>query len=331
MCRSGELVVLMSFRQRPGRGTNPYLALLLSAVRRRATVLEFSWAALLFRRIDIFHVHWPEQIVESRYRPVQVAKCLMLIAGLAVLRLRRTAVVRTVHNTAPHESSSRLVSFATRKLDQAVSWRIRLNPVSTGGGETIILHGHYLTWPPYQVSAASDRREVLAFGAVRPYKGIEKLLAVAADDPAHKYAVVGSARDSEYGRAIEALADHIPNVRTRLEYLSDEALAREIAGARLVVLPYERFENSGAALLALSLRVPILVPDNAISRALAEETGPGWVHTFEELATGIVSALECSRPDGYPDLSLRGWEDAGDRHLGVYQQALRITRRVSSG
>ena len=46
------------------------------------------------------------------------------------------------------------------------------------------------------------------------------------------------------------------------------------------MLPYRHMHNSGAALTALSLDRPVLVPETDVNRDLARETGPGWVVTF---------------------------------------------------
>ena len=97
--------------------------------------------------------------------------------------------------------------------------------------------------------------------------------------------------------------------------------------AELVVLPYREMHNSGAALLALSLATPVLVPDNPVTRALAREVGEEWVRTYrgEVTAEALVEALCHVRqipPGCRPDLSARDWATAVRSHLAVYEAAM---------
>ncbi len=64
-----------------------------------------------------------------------------------------------------------------------------------------------------------------------------------------------------------------------------------------MVLPYREMHNSGAALTALSLNRPVLVPDNEVNRELAEEVGPGWVFRYDGELTGrhLLDALAAHR------------------------------------
>ena len=101
--------------------------------------------------------------------------------------------------------------------------------------------------------------------------------------------------------------------------------------SELVVLPYRHMHNSGAALTALSLSRPVLVPDNAVNRDLAAEVGPGWVITFEgdldadDLRRALEEARRPDRADA-PDLSRRDWALAAPAHLAAYRRAVEIRR-----
>jgi hypothetical protein len=86
--------------------------------------------------------------------------------------------------------------------------------------------------------------------------------------------------------------------------------------------------NSGAALLALSLGRPVLVPRNETNTRLAAEVGPAWVLMYEGEVTAekLLRALADSArtpPAEHPDLSAREWENAGRRHLDAYRMARR--------
>jgi beta-1,4-mannosyltransferase len=158
-------------------------------------------------------------------------------------------------------------------------------------------------------------------------------------DPSVTLHVVGSPTTPHLREAVLAAASFDARVTARLDYVDDETLRGEICAAELVVLPYRELHNSGAALLALSLDRPVLLPASEVASALAEEVGPGWVHMYQgdltpaALGTALARSREIVRAQR-PDLSRRQWPEAGEAHRAVYLAALndmcRRRRRVCS-
>jgi len=104
-----------------------------------------------------------------------------------------------------------------------------------------------------------------------------------------------------------------------------------VTGAAVVVLPYTEMHNSGAALMALSLDRPVLVPDNPVTRDLGTEVGDGWVLRYGGELTPerlLEAAAEAARlaPGDRPDLGSRDWHHAGAQHLAAYRRAVTLTR-----
>src|SRR5690606_12196493 len=100
-----------------------------------------------------------------------------------------------------------------------------------------------------------------------------------------------------------------------------------IRRSSLVVLPYDEMHNSGAALLALSIGRPILVPRTSLNDALANEVGPEWVMRYDEPLTAEILAHAAHSAshlpvDSSPDLRERSWERIGQRTLDLYYSAL---------
>ena len=98
-----------------------------------------------------------------------------------------------------------------------------------------------------------------------------------------------------------------------------------------MVLPYADMHNSGAALLALSLDRPILVPDNDVTAALAAEVGQDWVHRYDGplRSADVQAALERLQraSSAGPDLSGRGWQTVGAEHVAAYRRAIDAAQR----
>nr|WP_225224954.1 glycosyltransferase [Cellulomonas sp. JH27-2] len=251
-----------------------------------------------------------------------------------MLRARWTGrrVVRTLHNAEPHERHGIVVRATLRLVDRTTTGWIRLNdhtPVPTHGFVVTIPHGTYADWYADTPRPARRPGRLAYVGLVRPYKGVDDLIAAFAqlDLPDVSLHVSGRPVDAEYGRAIARLAGADPRVVVDLRHVPDGAMAREIGEATLVVLPYREMHNSGAALLALSLGRPVLVPANAVTDDLAHEVGEQWVQRFAgtfdaralNRALGAVEGL-----DGSPDLSARSWEAIADQHVVAFARAVDI-------
>jgi glycosyltransferase involved in cell wall biosynthesis len=334
------LRVLQSFPE-PRPTTNPYLVMLRQALDEvpGVQVETFTWRRALAGRYDVFHVHWPEILVSGR-DPLRTAARQVLFAVLLLrLRLRRTAVVRTVHNLRPHQERSGVAAWLLRQAERGTSAHVRLNdrtPATEGVPGVTIAHGHYRAW--FERHPHRDPRpgHLVFAGLIRPYKNVPGLVeafsGAAADDPGLTLHVAGAPGSAETGAEVRAAAGDGDRIRLTLRHLDDAELVAAVTEAELVVLPYRDMHNSGAALLALSLDRPVLVPDNEVTAELAAEVGPGWVHRYggelaaETLRRALAAAREEHRAPR-PDLSRREWGGAAADHVAVYRQAQERARR----
>ncbi len=320
----------------PSRASNPYTTMLAEGVARSANVEFFSWKTALLSRYDVLHVHWPETMVRGKGRVTELLRSLAGVLLLLRLSASKIKVVRTVHNLDAHEAGSLLEKFFVRRLETMESRRIYLNAYDVGmdAHDVVIPHGHYRSWEGYgpSLSAAevsAGRANLLYFGGIRPYKGVEQLIEVYRSDTARvlpELVVAGSSPDEALSTALRRLAQADGRVTLRLERVSDSDLSELIQRADAVVLPYRKMYNSGALLLALSLGTPVIVPDVPVNRALVSEFGEEWVclvdsFSLETLSKAVEGFLAKPRPTG-PDMSGREWADAVDAHLGVYNDAV---------
>jgi glycosyltransferase involved in cell wall biosynthesis len=325
--------VLESFRS-PSSTTNPYIAQLYEALGRTpgVAVAAFSWRRAILDRWDVFHVHWPETTWVSADPVRRLAKQLMFCLLLVRIRVTRAAVVQTYHNVTSHEGRSRLESFLVRSLARLTTSYIVLNDRSAPpGGKpfTRVPHGHYVDWYAPLPPALPVPGRVATFGIIRPYKGVEELIAAfaALDDPTASLVVGGRPADAATAERLTSLGQGDPRVRLILRFLSESDLVTVVTQSQLMVFPYLEMHNSGAVLAALSLARPVLVPRNAVNEALAEEVGPAWVHMFggrltPELLASALAAAASLPPGTLPDLSRRDWATAGTAHREVFCSAV---------
>jgi beta-1,4-mannosyltransferase len=326
--------------------TNPYLLQLGRSLGPRVEVFGFTWRRALTARYDVFHVHWPEILLQGGTPARALARRMLFRLLLTRLRRRRTAVVRTVHNVRSHESAPRRDQRLLRWFDQRTTLWIRLNPFTplpAGALERTIPHGDYRDWFSVHPPGIPVPGRLLYFGLIRPYKGVEALVdsfrQLGDDAPANvtpsvlagvalTLRIVGSPQTSELAQHLQLAAHDDPRIEFVLRHATDAELADAIGAAELVVLPYAEMHNSGAALLALSLDRPVLVPRNVATSALAEEVGVDWVLTYDRPLSAEVLAdalARTRRPRGslVPNLSQRGWTDGAADHVEAYDRAVR--------
>lgn len=324
------LRVLQSSGQ-PSQTTNPYLTQLLASLPQNLQVKYFSMLRALFSGYDVFHVHWPEYLVRHRTRLGTAFKQLGAFFLLLKLSATRTPVVRTLHNLQPHEGSNWGERTLLAWLDKLTTVWIRINASTEPRLPTTvtILHGHYRDWFASMPKPASVPGRLLHFGLLRPYKGVETLLATMAkiDEAEVTLRVVGNPASDTIADEVLRACRNDARVSATLRYVEDHELAREIGEAELIVLPYRQMHNSGTLLLALSLARPVLAPWNPANEAIADEVGPGWVYLYrDELNAQVIVETLASvhRRDAgeLPDLSARDWSRIGRQHYEAYASAV---------
>jgi glycosyltransferase involved in cell wall biosynthesis len=332
--RGRQLTVLQSF-PRPLPTTNPYLVLLAEQLRAEGvTVLAFSWRTALLARYDVYHSHWPEILVTGRTPMRKLARQLLAVLFLLRLWATRRPIVRTVHNIERPEGLGWRERILLDWIDRQTALRIRLNVhtvIPEGQPFETIPHGHYRDWFARYPRSAPVRGRLGYAGLIRRYKGVETLLAAfegAADsDTDLTLRVGGKPSSEELAEAVRRAADTDSRISAVLEFLSDGQLVEILTASELAVFPYRFMHNSGGALAALSLDVPILVPRNAVNEDLAVEVGPGWVHFFDTEVTSadLLRALADARGthrSARPNLDAREWPQAAALHIAAYRRAI---------
>lgn len=332
---SRRLKVLFSFPA-PHAATNPYIVQMARAVAAEPAVdvLFFSWRNALLRRFDVFHTQWPELLFSGPVAVKTVVRQALFVLLMGKLRLFGIPMVRTLHNLRPHERKTRMERLLIGWVDRRTAAWIRLNPSTVpppgpaANQVNTILHGHYREWFSHHERHAPVPGSVVFAGQIRAYKNVPQLISaftVIADED-WSLRIVGKPTNASMQRELveQALGDE--RISFGFGHVSDEQLVREVSQAALVVLPYADMHNSGAALLALSLDRPILVPANDVTAALAAEVGNDWVQLYPGSLRPAdlrraVEHVERPRSDE-PDLSHRDWASVGAAHVAVYRRAV---------
>jgi len=318
---------------------NPYIHTLVAGLRERGVEVVFlpGWrAAPPLAEVDVVHVHWPEFLVRGPVGPKLSLR--RLLATLWYLRRASRGgvpIVWTQHNTRPHESAGRIERWYLGWFARRVDIRIYLNESAENDPRAgvVVLHHDYASWYERFLPRPEEgppRRVLACLGILRPYKGFESAIQAfrGVAEPDARLVIAGRAVSDAYAGRLRALAAGDDRVEVRNGYVEDDDLVSLLDASAAVVLPYRRLYNSGAALLALTFDVPVLVPAGAATASMRDEFGAQWVHLHDgPVATEQLEELLRARPStARVDRSRREVGTSVALHLEVYTTAERWAR-----
>ena len=326
---------------------NPYCELLYDHVERLGVdVVEgrsgVRWLLAHRGRVRVLHFHWPERHFDRR-RP---GSALGFALRLLLARALGYRLVWTVHNLAPHDGTNagdRLVrAVLGRTATLVVHCETARALLGRAGSRAIVIpHGNYVGRYPNGVTPGAARarlglepeaRVLLAFGQLRPYKGLDALVAAFATvaAPTARLVIAGqplgdAALPAGGDARVRIFARHVPDAEVQL-FLN---------AADVVVLPYRSILTSGSAMLALSFGRGIVAP-RAGCLAELERSGAALLYDPSD-PDGLASALRRALAVDPTALGERArrrahavrWETIARRHVAAYgfTPALALFRR----
>lgn len=335
-----RLRVMQSFKH-PRPTTNPYIVQLDRALDARPEIehLRLSRSRALLTHLDVFHLHWPETLIEGSSPWKRLLRRAYLRVLLVKLTLDGTAIVRTAHNVEIPKDATGASRRLLERIEDRADFRILLNPdtrLPWDSPSMVITHGHYVDWFADILRtgcgpAPTPDPDVLGFvGLVRRYKGVEGLIdafrGTAPGAADMRLRISGNPTSQELAREIRTRAGADRRIDLDLRFLPEADFARAIMGSVGIVLPYRFMHNSGSVLAALSLARPVLVPRTSVNAALRREVGQEWVHLFDgdlcaqdllDFWHAVSGGIE-----GVPDLTGRDWSRAGADHVAAYRLAV---------
>jgi glycosyltransferase involved in cell wall biosynthesis len=292
--------------------------------------------------VDILHLHWPEAYYPSKGDRFDWFRFARYPFDLMLARCCRALVV-TAHNihahNRPHEPFARRNTKASLTQAQRViahTEPAKAEIVASFGVAParvrVIPHGDLSIplGPPLERTAARAKlglgtgRVAIMFGAVEPYKGIEDVLDFwRAQRPAAQLVIIGRPNTPEYGAAIAARAEGVAQFRPG--WLTDADLREWLSAVDAVLFNYRAIFTSGAACLARSYGVPLLMPRRLATAELAEPNA--LVFRFE-LASDLHEKLEQAlqtKPDydaAAPWREATAWPRIAAATAEAYREAL---------
>jgi beta-1,4-mannosyltransferase len=310
--------------------SNPFISLLIHHLDADIEVTTFTWREAFLGRYDVLHVHWPDALLKAPTPLRRVIKYLELRTLLSLNHLRRVRQVWTVHNLTPHEDGGGLRARALRAWERSCTDKVFLSQAAAAEvptvDATVIKHGDYqgIREAHHEREVPATLGQLLLFGLLRPYKGIETLVNAVEGQTNMELRILGRPEPTSYAESLSRHASTAGNVDLAFGRVEDADLVEAISGAEIVVLPYQKIYNSGAALMALTLGRPIIVTDSGTMRELRDEVGCEWVYCLSEPLTAkslidAVTALRDSAREGSPTFAGRNWATIGHAYSDLYR------------
>lgn len=314
----------------------PYQSLLADALARRGATVRFLKdykRVLPLSRLlqdvdcDILHLHWPEAYYPRKGDAFDLFRIARFPFDLR-RATRRAVLVTTAHNFHAHDRTGEMLlgrnvrcanrrsrvifahsDGAKRKLVQAFGLNSSLVRVVPHGDLSVAMR------PPVSQAEArtqlglGDGKLALMFGTVQPYKGLEEVIAWWNEArPPVKLAIVGRPASDTYAAHIRRCMGDSSRFISRFEFLSDDALGLWLSAADVIISNYREILTSGAASLARSFGVPILLPRRLDTIELNEPTP--YVRRFTDLTTDFGCHLDAALSMPPDFAAAASWRDA---------------------
>lgn len=271
----------------------------------------------------------------------------LLLWLMRLIPLKHLPWVYTVHNVLPHDHSPAMQPLY-QKIYQHAQGLIFHNRHSQAqfqslfpnihAEQAVIPHGEYGILAGEDVSDdLPETPAVLFFGNIRPYKGLDILIAamplILQRIPNAMLHIAGQPLEdfSKYQQQIETLK--ITNAVTcSLHYLPDDAIPGLFRRASLVALPYYHIDQSGVLLLAAGMgRTVVATSVGGIPEVIQDgKTGllvePGNPNALADAIASILSDQNRLREIGKAaahDIKQRfAWDAIADNTLNFYHHVL---------
>ncbi len=332
----------------------PYQSLLADALAHRGASVRFlegykrvlPLSRLLDQqKCDILHLHWPEAYYARRQDGFDLFRTVRFPFDLH-RATQKAVLVTTAHNFLAHDRAvelliARNVRYANRKSRMVFAHSLGAQEKLIQAFDLdpslvrVIPHGDLSVAMRPPVSQAEARHQLglgdgkiaLMFGAVKPYKGVEDVIAWWKQArPAATLAIVGKPASDAYATHLSRAVGDTPQILTRFEFLSDDALGLWLSAADAVISNYREILTSGAASLARSWGVPLLLPRRLSTIDLDEPTP--YVRRFTDFATDFRTELDAAlalQPDFAAAAAWReacSWDRIAELTMDGYRSAM---------
>lgn len=337
---------------------NPYMPSLVGALRDEGIAVTsphiLSSGSAHLKPGDWLHAHWSTEAHTHHLRWLYRTRSVVFRQQLRRLKRRGVRIAWTAHNLLPHDDPHPDLGRQARRDLLALADHVFIHfpgaqailarEFGYNGPCTVVHHPHYIDShpaPPTQLDARaklglpSGGFVALAFGLIRPYKGI--------DDIIHAFQKIAGEQDRlilaghpEGDVAAElALAQRDHRILLHDRRIPAADVPTYFAAADAAVIAHRAFFTSGSALLALSMGCPVIGPE---INHLADLAGDQRLYPIELGVDGLAAGLAEARDktESVDRQALRhwaasygSWRTAAAASAAVFRDGTMTARRTN--
>lgn len=307
--------------------TNPYQKLFYASLAQNFDVRVKGYSAGFFKRtlleenkkgFSYIHLHWLHTLMDvSREDGAD-----KILSNLKHAKNLGYKIIYTAHNILSHdgifherelEFRRKIATYFDHVLVHGeLAKRRVINEIGVDSDKIHVMpHGTYQGYYPNYVTRGAARRKLgiggdkfvfLFFGNIKGYKGINALL--------DAYRKIRSKRDDialvMAGRVFDTESETIIQDHARADssimftpgFIEDGDVQYYFNVADLVLLPYTRVLTSGAALLSIAFKRPIIAPRSGLIPELLEDGKQGYLFdSHDDMLALMERAVEQQRND----------------------------------
>ncbi|BEP13631.1 glycosyltransferase [Acidothermaceae bacterium B102] len=311
-------------------------------------LLPLQLAMWRARGFSLLHLHWQRLNFRVRFPGHARASVLSYRFMYWYIGFLGFNVIWTVHNLVPHEPQTTDDWLVSRMLmarcsgiiahTQETATRLSDMRVEASPPPIVIPIGNFEGYYPPADHPESVRHALgvpegdlvlLAFGHVRPYKGLEDLVAALAtvERTDVTLLVAGPCHDDSLRTFLGRSALEDPRVRLHLGRVPDAMVSSYFTAADVLCAPFRSITTTSSVLLGQTFSLPVIAPRLGSLSELPSNCG--WLYDADD-ADGLRRTLHIALNSGQisqfganarAQSLLTSWKTIGQETLTVYATA----------
>lgn len=272
------------------KGSNTYIHNLMAELSQdynivnKKTSLGLLDVLLKLPKTDIIYLNWVEDIVDKRFAKFQV---LLLFIIVFLSKISKTKIIWFVHNNISHFKKNlwlkkQIVTFLTKYASLVLSHSREITFKIPPG--KFFSFDHPVEELNLLKNGGDYEYDLLIWGTVSPYKGVEELLNYNYSSPEllkYKILVAGKFQSIAYFERLQKFAR--PNVVFDNRILPENELERYISKSKYILFTYNSPSvlSSAALCKSLSYGKPIIGPFRGSFKELGQK---GLIYNYQDFS-----------------------------------------------
>ena len=296
-----------------------FLVILRTCLKQKSNFIHFDWISRYFVRNPgwLSYIHGP----------------LFLLELLFVKHVLKCDIVWTLHNLSRHDVGwVGIEGWVKKQFAKNCTWvRVFDNSTALKASRMlkiskerfcVVPEGSFVELYPNYIGSVEARAKLfieehqvvfLYLGNLRPYKGVDYL--VDAFNKVKKdnwlLLIAGKPLDKQYSDLVKSKCQGNPQIVMEPRFIQEHELGVYFNACDFVVYPFRRVENSGAVIMAMGFKKPIIAPHTGVLESrLSNQRGLLYKNQLTET---LALASEMSR-DQKEHIGQLNFSSLGDHH-----------------